>query len=404
MLGLSVFLVAEAVCVLFDWGRPVDYDDPFVGFSKIHPLFVLDEAGQHYAIPKSRRRWFAPESFPARKGPDTFRIFCLGGSTVQGRPFSKETSLTTWLELALNSADASRDWDVVNCGGISYASYRLVPILEECLAYEPDLFIICTGHNEFLEERTYDHIKHAPRLWAAPHEALAQFRSYTLFREALVAATGTATTPAAGDRPVLKDEVDALLDYHGGLKAYERDEEWRAGVIEHFEHNLRRLLALCRDARVPALLVLPPSNLRDCPPFKSQHRSGLLDADLRKWESLCKQAQARYRDDVQTAIRLLKRAVEIDDQYAGTFYELGKCYESLGLPEQARVAFLRAKELDICPLRILELMETALRQVARETDTPLIDAHQLLQQESPAGFGGTTCSSITSTRHSAATR
>ena len=85
--------------------------------------------------------------------------YCLGGSTVQGRPYAIETSFTTWLELNLRTADPRYQWEVVNCGGVSYASYRLVPILRELLAYEPDLFIICTGHNEFLEDRTYASVK-----------------------------------------------------------------------------------------------------------------------------------------------------------------------------------------------------------------------------------------------------
>ena len=82
LLGLSVFAVAELACVVFDWGRPTRYDDPFVGFSEIHPLFELNETGDEYRIAPSRRKYFAAESFPAVKGKKTFRIFCLGGSTV----------------------------------------------------------------------------------------------------------------------------------------------------------------------------------------------------------------------------------------------------------------------------------------------------------------------------------
>ena len=44
---------------------------------------------------------------------------------------------------------------MINCGGVSYASYRLGPILDEVLGYEPDLIMLYTGHNEFLEARTY---------------------------------------------------------------------------------------------------------------------------------------------------------------------------------------------------------------------------------------------------------
>src|SRR6476620_3378895 len=99
LLGLSVFAVAEAACVLFNVGSKVPDEDPFVGFSQVYPLFVLDENGEHYQTAKSRLSFFAPDSFPAVKQPGTFRVFCLGGSTVQGEPFSIETAFSTWLEL-----------------------------------------------------------------------------------------------------------------------------------------------------------------------------------------------------------------------------------------------------------------------------------------------------------------
>ena len=133
LFGFLLFVAAEVVCRVAGWGRPTDYPDPYVGFSEIHPLFVKEESGERYVIPKSRLGFFAADSFPAKKGESTFRIFCLGGSTVQGRPYSIPTSFTTWLKLSLNAGDPRREWEIVNCGGISYASYRLVPIMRECL-------------------------------------------------------------------------------------------------------------------------------------------------------------------------------------------------------------------------------------------------------------------------------
>jgi hypothetical protein len=182
VLGLLPFPLVEAALALLDLGRPSRFEDPFIGFSSARPLFVLSDDGTRFEIPRSRQTHFRPESFASVKPPDEVRIFCIGDSTVQGNPWSIETSFTTWLELSLNAADPTRRWRVVNCGGISYASYRMVPILEELLHRGPDLFIIHCSHNEFLEDRTYDRIKRTPRAIARPHERLAQFRSYNLFR------------------------------------------------------------------------------------------------------------------------------------------------------------------------------------------------------------------------------
>ncbi len=382
LLGFGLFGLAELLCVLFGWGRPADYEDPFVGFSRIHPLFVLNEEEDRYEVPKAKQKFFSPDSFPVEKGDDTFRIFTFGGSTVKGRPYSKETSFTTWLELTLKAADPSRDWESINCGGISYASYRLVPMVEECLDYEPDLFVICTGHNEFLEDRTYERLKEMPEPLAVTHHHVSRLRTYTLFRTALLKAAGKEAKPPASDRHVMAEDVEALLDYQGGLEVYDRNDQWTADVIRHYEHNLRAMISLARAAGVKVLLVKPPSNLRDSPPFKSQNKDGLSIDEILEWEELTTEAKTHFREDQPTAAKLLERALSIDDRHALTWYELGKCREALGQTEQARAAFLKARENDICPLRMLTPMEEILERVAVETQVPLVDAHALLEAES----------------------
>ena len=203
------FVIAEVLLTVLDWGRPSYGDDPFAGFRAVHPLFVVNEEGTRYEIAKSRLDYFRPESFAREKRPHEFRIFCLGGSTVQGRPFAIETSFTTWLELGLQAGQPDRQWEVVNCGGVSYASYRLVPILEEVLGYQPDLIVIYTGHNEFLEDRTYAHIKRMPEIVARPCELVAGTRTFTLVREGCLRLRGGDEATKEG-RPTLAAEVDAI--------------------------------------------------------------------------------------------------------------------------------------------------------------------------------------------------
>jgi lysophospholipase L1-like esterase len=386
LFGLAPFVVAELLCIVCGWGRPVEHDDPFVGFSAVHPLFVLSEDGQRHEVARSRYKFFAPDSFPAKKGADEFRIFALGGSTVQGRPYSIETSFTTWLELALREADKSRQWDVVNCGGISYASYRLIPILEECLRHEPDLILLCTGHNEFLEDRTYTHIKRVPGVLQSPLQFLAERRLVVLLGEALHGDAASATPRA--ERPVMADDADAMLNYHNGLAAYHRDDAWHAGVAEHFAYNVRRMVAMCRDAGVPIILIHEPSNLADQPPFKSEHRAGLSAQESQRFAALVGEAQFLYRTDLRGAVARLNEALKIDERHAVVWFELGRCYETLGETNAARAALVRARDEDVCPLRLPSDMEQALRKIAADEDVPLIDSHALLESRTPNGILG----------------
>lgn len=382
-IGLSIFPLVEGICWLIGAGEPDTRDDPFVGFSDLQPLFVHDADSNEFRIPESRRRFFAIDSFPAEKSANTTRVFCLGGSTVQGRPFSKETSFTTWLRLALEAAEPDRNWEVVNCGGISYASYRLVPILEECLQYEPDLFIICTGHNEFLEDRTYGNVRDATPLVSVPHQWLARTRSYHIYRDALLSLTGDNREQP---KTIMANDVDALLDYHNGLQAFHRDESWRNGVIQHFAFNIDRMLSIAGDAGVPVILVRPPSNLGDTPPFKSEHRADLSDSEQAEWDALIAQFRTEMGVDPTQALTTLDAALAIDDQYAATHFWRGRELEELGRFDEAHAAFVRARDEDICPLRILTPMERSLAAAAKRSGTPLLDAHQLLEKETRNGI------------------
>jgi tetratricopeptide (TPR) repeat protein len=386
LLGLTPLLAAEALLWAVDWGRPTDHGDPYVGFSDIHPLFVHNEATGRYEVPRSRRRHFNAESFAAPKPAGEYRIFVLGESTVQGQPYDLQASFTTWLELSLGAAELARTWEVVNCGGISYASYRLVPILEEVLGHEPDLIVVCSGHNEFLEDRTYGHIKRAagPLAWAQ-RQAL-RLRTCTLLRAGVLHLAGQSDGAAPG-RTLLGPEVDARLDWEGGLAQYHRDDAWRSEVIEHYAFNLGRMTALARRAGVPLLLVAPVSNL-DWPPFKSAHRPDLSDAERQECDDLCRRARACYDTDLAEAIRLLERALALDDLHADTHYQVGKCYQAAGHWDEARAALERALDVDICPLRMLQPMRERLRQVAQQAGVPLLDGHELFVQRSRHGITG----------------
>ncbi|MFM9966463.1 MAG: GDSL-type esterase/lipase family protein [Planctomycetaceae bacterium] len=396
LLGLLPFFVIELGLRAFGLGRPDWHADPFVGFSAVRPLFALNESSGRYEIAQSKRTHFYPESFAVQKEPNEFRIFCIGDSTVQGNPWTIETSFTTWLEISLNAAEPTRHWDVINCGGISYASYRMVPILEEVLRYQPDLVIVHCSHNEFLEDRTYGDLKRTPRwLWLC-HEQASRLRLYNVLKSlfgqperSLVTNTHSESVKESADkRSVMTAEVEALLDYRGGLELYHRDEAWRCGVIAHYEFNLRRMTSIAQQAGVPLIWMNPACNLRDSPPFKAEHRTGLTDRERQRWDDLWAQAREHYASRPSEAIRLLREALVIDDQHAGLHYDLAKCYDSLGQFSEARAAYTLAKEWDVCPLRIQEPMNDCVRQVGLDTHTPVVDIRVLFDRLSRDGIPG----------------
>jgi tetratricopeptide (TPR) repeat protein len=180
-------------------------------------------------------------------------------------------------------------------------------------------------------------------------------------------------------------EVEALLDFRGGMEEYHRDDAERSFIVNQFRFNLRRITTMAIQAGVPIILMNPVCNLGDCPPFKSEHSRDLSPSQLREWQSLCDQAAGRLRGsnpDAATAARLYEEACKLDPLYAGGYYNLAKCYEALRDFPRAKETFLKAKELDVCPLRVLEAMNDAVSAVAHETGAPLVDAKALFEQRS----------------------
>jgi len=388
LIVLTPLVLFELVLRLFA-APPIAYlDDPYVSFGSLDPLFVLDSAGERFQTAEERLAFFRRQSFAAAKDPTKFRIFCLGGSTVQGRPYSVESSFTTWLKLNVDAAHPGMHSEVVNCGGISYASYRLVPIMREVLAFEPDLLVIYTGHNEFLEDRTYGHIKEMPRLLKRLHRGLLSLSSYAHAYHFLSAHRARSRGVRQPSRTVLPAEVRARLDAEDGPKSYHRDQTWREGIIRHFHHNLDTMVQMCRRAGVPVVLVNPVSNLKDCPPFKSEFSEDLPESQRQHILALLAQADDLSWTDVYGKIALLERAASMDGRHAGVLYRLGRCYAHIGRWVEAGKWFALARDEDICPLRILEDMHEAIGEIAARHRVPMVDAKALIEERTEGGVPG----------------
>ena len=370
LVGLSPLIIFEIVLVLIGWQPSSGVADPYVGFSEIRPLFVENQARTRFEIAPNRAPLFQPDSFSAIKGDNEFRIFCVGGSTVQGRPFSIETAFPKWLELSLQATDPSRDWKVVNCGGVSYASYRLAPIVDEILKHEPDLIVLYTGQNEFLEDREYAPIHQTAPWVARTHDRLSASRTYSFLRQQF--ASGEPSASHAKPMPV---DAEARLDYRGGLEKYKQDDAWKRGVVSHFQYNLQRMVSAAQSQNIPIILMNPVCNLKDVAPFKSV-------ADLRLSEL------GLLELPVSERIVKLESLLLDNARNAELHFQLGQAYLLAGETELAKMHLLAAKEEDICPLRATEPIYDAIAEVQQKSAVPMVDVRAFFKSQASDGLPG----------------
>jgi hypothetical protein len=146
------------------------------------------------------------------------------------------------------------------------------------------------------------------------------------------------------------------------------------------------MVALTREARVPLILCSPAANLSDCPPFKAALSEQIPNHQQERFHELW--VAMETSSDPLMRLDVLREMAAIDNRHGEVLYLLGKCYAELEMAEPARNAFLRAKDEDLCPLRILEVMQESISAVSRETSTPLVDVHQHIAARSPLGVPG----------------
>jgi tetratricopeptide (TPR) repeat protein len=394
VVAVSVFFALAELLLAVLGVRPVLYDeDPYVGFDGSTPLFVRDtRAGGVEVMERAANKasLFNEQEFSVEKGRDVYRIFCVGGSTVYGRPYDDRTSFCGWLRELLPVADDSREWEVINAGGISYASYRVALVMEELADYEPDLFVIYCGHNEFLERRTYSGLIEAPAAIRGIRAWLARTRTYSLLRKVL---RGTPRKKALDEgRELLASEVNAILDDTIGPSAYTRDDSLRDQIVAHYRFNIARMIDMGRSAGARVLLVRPASNLRDCSPFKSEESSSTRrprDASSTDLREIVRDALAS--NDVETlreVLKRLERQVENDPRHAHTQYDRGRVLLRMGRHEEAREAFLISRDEDVCPLRALTAIEEAVEEIARDRDALFVDYRASVASRSEHGIPG----------------
>ena len=265
----AFFGALELVLGLFGV-RPLLLDqDPLVGFAENVPLFVeatRPDGSDILRTAPNQLRLFSYQEFPREKGGESYRIFCMGGSTTHGRPYYDPVSFCGWLRAYLKGADPTRHWEVINAGGVSFASYRVARLMSELKQYEPDLFIVYSGQNEFLEERSYRDLINLPAWVINLNATLSGTRTYTAMKR-LVDALQPASLEKAQERAALSGDVDEILNHTIGPESYHRDDALKRQVITHYRLNMTRMVKIARSADSDIVFIQPAINVKDMSPF-----------------------------------------------------------------------------------------------------------------------------------------
>ncbi len=315
-----------------------------------------------------------PYMIPGVKPPGTYRIFVLGESVAWGDP-DPTYGFARYLEVMLRERFPQVKFEVINTSITAINSHALLPMTEDLVHHQPDLFVIYTGSTEVVGP-------FGPGTVSTPWDlSLPVIRTRIFFDSTRL---GQLVRKVAGQ----KNEWRGMEMFLGSQ--VRADSPQLKPVYENFAANMRDIIAVARRSGAQVLVITVATNLKDCAPFASLHREGMGQDELRSWDGLVQRGAAlESAGSYAEAVKLYLSAAEIDAQYAELQFRIARCLWALGDFAGAKERFVRAQDLDTLRFRADSRINEIIRALpGANPGVGLVDGAAVFAGESAHGIPG----------------
>ncbi len=346
LIPVIFFILLEIFLRIINYGSKYNV---FIPESKAHPdrLVLNPDIAQkyftnlkHFPIPTS-------EAFDKIKKPNTFRIFVLGESSVQGFPYVVTASFPDYLKRRLEILYPDKNIEVINCGISAINSFTIRDFTPSIIRQKPDLVLIYTGHNEYYgalgvaSSFSGDKFRSLVNFYVE----LQKFRTVQLignFVEKIVTIFRSKTVSNQNHETLMEQVVGrSLIPLNSNL--------YNLGV-KQFEGNMNDILSLFKEKNIPVILGTLTSNLKNLTPFVSVKENKLPSAD-----SIYTEAQNQLKS---------------------------------GNPSEAKKLFIEAKDLDELRFRAPEIFNSIINKLGNKFNYPVVNIDSIFNSNSPQGIVG----------------
>jgi len=389
---LFSFCVLALLFVLFEGGLRVagigarDASTSRLAYQQIH-LPILREA----ARPDGTRVWVTADprlpfqTILASKPATALRVVTFGGSATAGLGFSPNVTFARHLRGMLEEALPRREVEVLNLGIVALSSRQVkLLVADVCERYEPDVAVVYSGNNEFLEI-------HAEKYAAANRTRLASVadlveRSH-VFRTLRLALYGRPKPPSLADRDFSPE--DLRLTQARIIEDVELAPQEIQKIVDAYEANLDEVVDAATAHGTPLVLVSVASN------WKWRGRSDLPADWMTDWmtDSMA-EFVPRGEADGELDLAGLRGALEERvaaapaDERSGLLFRRAVVEERLGDFEAARASYRAAMNEDPHLRRALDVMNERVAAVAQRRKVTFLDAVATLAGDAEHGIVG----------------
>lgn len=365
VIGGILFLLALVFLEFLLSFAPLEkYDGVFMPKSS-YPLFVQGKGeweGSYVTNPHFSEflNW---QTFPLEKDPDAFRIFVIGGSAAYAWPYVDRFGFTGYLRRALNEILPGKV-EIINTAGMSYGSHRVLDVLQDVLLLEPDLVIVYSGNNEYVERNVLPSLQ--PRTGAVSRigAILDSTNIYRAVRLALYTISPDTFRPP--DKPDITD-IRASAEFERGSLG--RSSAIDRQVLANYRANLAAIKEQLASHNVKGIFCTVPVNIGGWLPTADDPQFASEDAAA-KWLELYRLKEEAFRkNDLEQEAHYLEEMLVITPEDPGMRFNFGKVLWNLGRPERSYTELVTAKDLDVRPIRALSSFNETIRMLADDGQT-----------------------------------
>ncbi|MGB7295625.1 MAG: hypothetical protein WBC70_08555, partial [Candidatus Aminicenantales bacterium] len=281
------------------------------------PAFADNSRFPWLFFPPQISRDFDPFIFLSPKPEKTFRVFIIGGSAAQGVP-DGAFSFGRQVAILLQETYPVWNFEIINAALTAVNSHVALPLARECARHEADLIIVYMGNNEVVGP-------------FGPGTVFNPFFSRLPLIRLNIALRTLRIGQWLGGLSRLSGSGDGALRTWRGMEMFLKrqvalGDARLSSVHRHFGENLEDLCRSVLGKGNRIILCTVAVNLRDCPPFASQHAADPADGRRDDWEVLYRLGVEKERSgDDAAALRLYREAAAIDDGRADLHFRMGRC-------------------------------------------------------------------------------
>jgi tetratricopeptide (TPR) repeat protein len=378
MLLLPVFLILllEFFLRLFNYGGNIN----LVLSNETDPRFyrLNYEIGKQYFPRQNVSTAISYDVFRKEKPDNGYRIFVLGGSSAAGYPYMHNGAFSRMLRTRLKAQFPDRLIEIVNAGMPAVNSFTVLDFAKQLIHYQPDAFLLYTGHNEFYgalgvgSTETPGQSRQLIKFYLS----LQRFRTFRLLRNFLNRIRGLIATSSNNE-----NNDSTLMERMVGEQEIIYQSEIFQRACKYYRANLTETIQLCREKGIDIILGELVANVCHQKPFVSVFRNDQIKSEWRK--EVEEGIDAKQTGQFETALACFEEALKLDAEPALLHFFIAQCYENLGKNDSAKIYYYQAKDRDALRFRAPEKFNRILRNLSNEFTVPLVPLVAEFEDASP---------------------